>query len=310
MSPLSKRSVLLCSGVRLEAVCALVTACALPVLGAAQNCDLPAGATAELLHQLDTFVAGHPKKGHFTIEYINRGNIVLFHLPAARTRAGRDEFEASALIRYYPLNPIRWGGGSLWNNAVKHMDFMDEVNVGVQSPNTSAQSSMSSNAAGPPYVAVVIPPKQQQALDRLHRMYPDCPMRPLPPEPRLLEPIQRSEICRIERDWSEVTPAPVVPPSPDSPLKRQMIAAIIRDVARETYADPGRNRIVIRDFNINDQGTAAALLSAAGGKLALLEIRLDKNDPCLAEARETGASYERGITVAQHVGPHPIQIYP
>ena len=252
---------------------------------------------------------GHAKAGPLTVEYINRGNIVLFHLPSFRTRIDGRDYNESALLWYFPLSPKQWGGGWTRNEDLKWPDFIDETNAGIGFEGSRPQRG-TPERSGPPYVGIATSREEQKRLSILDRKYPECQMHPLPPEPVLTKPLERTEICRIQRDWSEVKPAPEIPLAPDSPVKLEMVHAIIRAVARATSRDPGRNQIVVQDFNVDDQETPAALLSPAGRKLDLLDVRLDKSDPCFAAAHELGASYNRDVSVKRHIGLHLRRIYP
>jgi hypothetical protein len=255
------------------------------------QCRLPDSVLSGFLQRLDS-LPGHPVAGALKIDFINRGDVVLFWLPSVR-RADSEghSLDITYLWYFYPVQPrLSWTVG--WNTAVaRGLDFVAKVNEKYESRQQTRSRTPAARAEpGHLYPAVRLGRREEATQKALDVKYPACSMRPVlyQPEPELRSPVARSEICSIERDWRDVHPAPSVPwaPSPSGdPVREAMIKAIVRAVARAGFEDPGRNRILVHEFNVEDERTSAFLVSPKGEVLQRFGVRLDKNDPCLAEAQ-------------------------
>ena len=184
------------------------------------------------------------------------------------------------LFRYYPKHPIRWGGGSLTSKGTDQIRILNQDIARDRHCREETFAHESRPTRPGVNVEVSLAPDAETAA--VNRKYPPCSMRQVPPEPRLCVPLKREEFCRIERNWKDVQPVQWSA-SPDSPLKRKMLQAIVRAVARKLHQDPGRNQILVHDFNVDDKGTTGAIVDRNGYILQRIAVRLDKDDSCLAE---------------------------
>jgi hypothetical protein len=273
-------------------------------------CELPQPVLDELMPYLAA-VPGHPKEGPLKIELSDHGDIILVLLPSVVVDIGGVRAEMSGLFQYRPHHPDRWSGGL--SRGVDPIAILNRKIAAARDcvASAPAQSAARKSRGG---FFIEFPRKEEMRIAALHRKFSECSMRPLPPEPRLCQPVSRDEFCRIERDWKDVRPRESVP-SPDSPLKQAMIQAIIRAVAVRTLEDPGRNQILIRDFNVDDKGTIGALVTTKGHIVHHFGVRLDKNDPCLAEVdllMGVGCSpcTEEMLTIDSKTRSQLLQIYP
>ena len=113
---------MLCRGC-VRGLMALFSSCCLVA-----ECRLPDSVLAGLFQRLDA-LPGHPGAGALKIDFINRGDVVLFWLPSVR-RADSEghSLDITYLWYFYPVQPrLSWTVG--WNRAIApNLDFVAKVN--------------------------------------------------------------------------------------------------------------------------------------------------------------------------------------
>ena len=260
------------------------------------QCQLSELVSTALLRRIDT-ISGHPEAGPLKIEFINRGDIVLYWLASVQQREPFGESYAMTFLgRLYPDQP-RLSSAEGWNPAAARepLDFIRQVNLEFERHRRLRLTDVTDTTPdGGAHLSIAAPPEHLSRRERARRealdvKYPACSMRPnaLQRAPELKAPVTQSEVCTMERDWRDVVAARPAkrPLSPeDAVLKAAMNRAIIRAVARAAFEDPGRNHLLVDDFSVDDESTGAVLATKGGEIRERFAVRLDKNDPCLAAA--------------------------
>src|SRR5690348_14559512 len=186
---------MLCGGC-VRGLIALFSSCSLVA-----QCRLSDSVLSGFLQRLDS-LPGHPAAGALEIDFINRGDVVVFWLPSVRHADPFGHFYDMAYLWYfYPVQPrLSWTAG--WNTAVApNLDFVAKVNEKYES-RQQIRSRVPGVAAAPGhlYPAVRLSRREEATQKALDVKYPVCSMRPVvhQPEPELQSPVSRSEICSIQ----------------------------------------------------------------------------------------------------------------
>ncbi len=259
----------------------MLSLAAAALANAQHSCTVPDALVAGVLGGLDRMVLGHPKSGPLVMGIADRGDIVLVHLPSVVVTLGGTAHEMEGLFRYLPNHVRKWDGGAMAARANQRADMIatHQFEAACQEP----QPPRPAHPGQEQGLIAVMPRSDQARMDAVKQKFPECAMRPEPPFPQLCAAAPREAFCRVVRDWKDVPVYRRLPPSPDSPLKRSIMQAIVNSVARDMLADPGRNEILAEDFNVDDEGVSGVVVR--GNRIVWrFGARIDKDDPCLAQA--------------------------